>query len=760
MINRTTKRYIAVFLFIVLILNLTAGCSLRKPSAKALKLVSPEVPGYDIVLALDESTSISKEGIAQRNEAAKMLVQLLSDDCRLAALFFAKDVTFWHTNGFVSTNTPSGKESLITTFDRTERINNGTDINAALTSALELHDEDSPNQKVIILMTDGVNWVVKSKGVRDDKKTAALDEALRLSVAEAQNREIPIYVMYIDDGKITKTGQEEVAHICELFGSDSYSPDELSGNIPENENMVVHLADMGDLRRTFLNLFGALKNISYKDFTVSESGIVDFSVPSIGATGVQIFAESNKAFSLLGMYNTYDGEQLVSPTDYAVGQPMVLNYLPKYSYDRIDEGIYQISFGGEGEITGAISIDTDFGATVLLTQSGSTKICRAVPTSVTARLLDKYGKVLDGGKKLTMTLVTQENEYPLTHNGNAYTAEGVLFDSIGVQTYALDIDYDGIHYTLYGKTEVFETTFLGDTSYKISVPSDYTGGSVKVCTLDECLANADTSKPVDVRIVSPDNGTAVSVQGDAVLVSGLDPKKSYDIELSFSDMCGKKQSVTIGVTLSKKLTVGVIILIIAAILLCAIILLAVFMTVVYGQKFEIAKRKLGKHTQAYKATVTTSFNGIEHTGHLIQMNSMTFAKNSAVRNICDTVFFYNGKATKLSDILAANNEPLPRLRVLLSSQLDPVVYSYGRYLHVLDGSKIVEAKGIARILLNAYLSFKKTPEYTKPGDYFTYHRNGEETCAAVPLTVGEHSAAQISYGDRTYYITVTEINEQ
>ncbi|RMH62997.1 MAG: VWA domain-containing protein [Bacteroidetes bacterium] len=139
------------------------------------ELDEARIPPKDIVFVLDTSGSMAGEKMAQAREALRYCLQRLGPHDRFGLVAFSSDVDAF-------------RDSLVTTAMRDDALffvdqleaRGGTNINAALLTALEMLDDSDHGQ--VIFLTDGL----PSTGVRDEGQ-------IRRNVAEANDGGVRLF---------------------------------------------------------------------------------------------------------------------------------------------------------------------------------------------------------------------------------------------------------------------------------------------------------------------------------------------------------------------------------------------------------------------------------------------------------------------------------------------------------------------------------------------------------------------------------------
>lgn len=736
----------AIMMMAALLLVFSAGCgdsddlkSENDVCASASDIVSfLNTSGYDIALALDESDSISEEGIRSRNRSAKTLVHMLSEDCRIAVSFFSKEVR--GEEPFVSVGIEESKVKILKVLDRERRYNDGTNLNAALSWALDVHDSDSTNQKVIIIMTDGANYVSTTNdgsGKKDDTATNNLTSELGAIVdraATANNGEpIPIYVVYLES-----LVDSELGTLRDLFRADSIEASNIgtASFLSGTTNKVIAIQEMDQLSSVLAGIFTSLKNIGYNDFVSSESGLASLSIPEFGATKVQIYSESAKPFTMSSVYSVGGGENsLIYSSDEVIsGRPNIVTIMPPEGQTRINAGNWQIQFNGEAPVTGAYSISTEFNARVLFTQKGTEQLEYGMPASAAVVLTGQDGEPLTGGKKISVSMIF-DREYELEFDDGAYRADDIALPCSGDMNYHVKVTHDAVSFVSDGKVAVKAVPDLVDTTIQ---PMEYSDkeGYVAVGLLTDFTSELDTNAPIKLEFNENDIPEKDRLEDGneepllPVLENGTvyTPENEYNLPLTlkYTNLHGdsKQTNITIEKIAStaiegEKNNMGqalwALLILIPFILAAAVYLMhrrAMAEIESYGE-------------QCYNVMVTATDKKTEEKeiGHInCVTDSLTFGP--ALRSLDETVFLHINDTelygtTKLKDtgisLLLSDSESCPIL--FIEGQLP--VFALGDKMFFLPSKSIVtRAYNLIVRFLKSVLNMKKT--YAVKPYAFTY----------------------------------------
>jgi len=648
--------------------------------------------GYDIVLCLDESDSITKEGVQIRNQAAKTLVHMLTHDCRLAIGYFSKIVNY--KEALISVGVDGVQEQLLEILNRNVRKNNGTNLNLALEWALETHNNDSSNQKAIIIMTDGTNYVStkdNGHGKKDEKMTENTDELLRQTVARAATADngspVPVYVVYIEES-VAESKKDE---LCALFSADEVQAENLdvAALAGGSVNKIVIAQSMDDLGEVFAGIFSSLKNIGYKSFESTESGLVSLSVPEIGATKVRVYAESDEPFMLSGIFSVVDGKSV--PIYIGEGEaddlPEVVVIEPDSGKKRIESGDWQVQFDAQSEVRGAYSIITDFDAEITFTQQGGEKICCDQPVSAEVRLIDSDGQILRGGKKTTVSLMT-DCEYALHYDDGAYKADNISFSGSGTRPYFVQVKYDEVLFSARGDVEILPVPDLVEMDI---VPEGSTAkdGFFVLGSLKDFTSELDENKPVEITVCelveSPKDkrlNVDCKVENGIVMIPDFG-RDVFTVEIRYTDTNGVEKLTRLHVDGSgktpeerreKKMTDNIILF---TAILTALAMVFIIPLIAHCNAVRSLRGKGSKQLYDVRIEETRS-KGDSTTvrvGYLNAMNSATIGFNSAIRNVSEMSFPSIGG-------LRCGGEDIPvgdtGFRLLMDDTYpDPVIYLDG-----------------------------------------------------------------------------------
>ena len=476
--NNKAKRISAALLSFLIIVNLFA-----------IGAFAADADGYDIVLALDESTSMSKEESQLRNEAAKLFCKTLTDDCNMGLFYFTKGVN--EGTDVLPLNSANNRSTLNSTLDRIDRTHDdGTDICNAVDHAVEMLG-DSKREKAIILFTDGLNFVNKYKtGPQcNEAKTKELNKATKQRILETKtedhNEAIPLYVVYLETSKDRAKNSKKM---LDLFTVDGYKPQaidarnndkelsESSFNDP-SQTKIIYIDDASDLVDVLPKLFYKIKNIGFKNFEKKPDknnngyATVACDIPDFGVSRLQFTVTSKAAFTVgkvfpadnssAGVDFSELGEQAAKTTQiFTVNDGSFSNSGddPYTKSASLTPGKWQIEFYGTKDIKGTVSMVADFDGEVKLIEDGKTATAPECGTEVTFETKLKKGTVssihVPDNSEAELIIDSLGIKQSVKGNGEKYIFEPITFKAAGSYPYTVRVTYADLSYDINRVVEV------------------------------------------------------------------------------------------------------------------------------------------------------------------------------------------------------------------------------------------------------------------------------------------------------------------
>ena len=692
-------RFIAVFLVVVMLF--LSGCSDEQASpvqTDPVKFRTGVDEGFDVIICMDESSSINAAECALRNQAASVLTQTITEDCRLGTVFFADNVK--HEVDLLSLSQEENRGRFRELFDaekgRLSTSDTGTNMTLALQKAFDFLGV-SVREKAIILFTDGQNYISNGKGREDTEATEAENVRTRELVEKARTFDngnpVPIYVVYLNREYQPGEGQtdEQVEKLLELFGTDgqraamidacradddpkrnSAGWDDISwGDTATNKVIIVDEAK--DLSEVFNKVFYKIKNISFKSFNAEpDSGgrsVVSFTVPDFGVSKIQITANSSESFSIgealaLDSGNVYTAQI----GELAAGEAHVIDIVPADDTvpgKCVDAGMWQIELFGSKSVTGSVAVFADFSTEVSYeAQNSSDKAlgcCQDM--AVVIRLLNSSSEPISIPDGLNGSIVFpaanggESKGYPLVSEDNALRCDSLKVVEPGVYNFNIILEYDKMNYSVgaqlevedlpplvtkrsfafdYTKKELMGEGYLDLGPVSDFVYDDHDGAALAVAMSEPCVISTYSE-------ICPDTAAALSPEADVphVFVEAGSVRKA-EVAVNATDSSGQNIVDTINIKLHRVNKVSTALWISVSLALAALAIL-VFSKLGKYNRTENALRAI---RCSYDAFIKLERNAGKQAGNdagkqaevyfcAVPRDEALFEARSAVVDVCD-----------------------------------------------------------------------------------------------------------------------------
>ena len=418
---------------------LSAGCSLpffkdaEQDNTSGTGTTSDD--GYDVVLLLDESSSLSTEQIALRNKAAYAFISTMTDDCRLGAIFFSMKDN--ETVELASLKDSSQRKKLLNLFSgktarivrQTEKEKNGTKLNVALQKGLELLKPSPRKNKAIVFFTDGLNTPKSKRNSVDNATRRVTTTALTAGNGDTP---VPVYVVYLHQNDTTQTDaptqSEALASLNKCFGTDGHPAAFIDASSNDSDwekvrwsdtsvNKIIYTDNANDLTNVFPKLFYEIRNIGSQQFSVrpdaSGKVTVEFYVPDMAASGVQLIASSSKKMTPEKIVSIDGNESYMLDSGdkgYDAGQIYVDTVTAKKN--NLTPGRWQLEFTASATVTGSIAILGDFSGQTAVRQGKEIieSLASFTDATIEVSLLNAKGKPISLTDGVTAYLQIDEND--------------------------------------------------------------------------------------------------------------------------------------------------------------------------------------------------------------------------------------------------------------------------------------------------------------------------------------------------------------
>lgn len=303
-----------------------------------VELIHPDnrsLTGYDIVFVIDNSSSIWKQQEI-RDAALRTVADLaVGSDVRIGAVYFADHVC--STYKLTSVEDEASYHDVITNglhMSQKDETNRDTNIGEGLKAGLQLfEDQDTSRERVMILLSDGINENLAQSQAYRDRANAETRE----QVSIIKEKGYPLYCAFIEKSY----GDEEYLRTLVNYFDDTDAYD--SRLVKVSDADINMLADC--MAGIFYDLNGGMK---YKKLNLDSKGNDTFYIPALNVTELQIYL------------NNYDGisSELLDPDGNSVSGWSEGNS-SFYTVENPSVGNWQLSVDSDSPVTGTIAYYTD-----------------------------------------------------------------------------------------------------------------------------------------------------------------------------------------------------------------------------------------------------------------------------------------------------------------------------------------------------------------------------------------------------------------
>ena len=486
----------AMILCAALLMTSVCGCGKNSDSgnqAEQIITLSESDEGYDIVLALDESSSISTHEKQFRNQASHALVTAVSDNCRLGTVFFSSGINAGYD--MLSMSKEKNRKRFLQLFDadkgRMNSADDGTDLGLTLQRSFKMLGT-SEREKAIFLFTDGVNYISNGENAPDVAATKKADEFTRQQVQKActfsNGTPVPIYVIYLDDHSRNKKN-EGIDHLLDLM-STSDRPAvliDVKDNSLENWsglawsgicNRIIRVDNPAMLPTVFTRILYKLKNVGLASFSAEpdeERTIpVGFTVPDFAVKKIQISVFSEKPFTI-DKAGPVDGENYIPKKVRCAGGRLHMIDIPDYTDEYIKNhfkdgenngiltpGMWQMDITGSAAVSGTVACYADFSASaVFRQQSPDGALHSGSDMTVSLSLTGSSGSEIHIPKGTTARLICSQNGKTascadLSKDGDRLTADSIRLEKAGEYDVCVEMSYWDMLFTASGTLTIAE----------------------------------------------------------------------------------------------------------------------------------------------------------------------------------------------------------------------------------------------------------------------------------------------------------------
>ena len=401
----------------------------------------PDQSDYDVILLLDESSSLDMEEKKMRNKAANLFIQMLTESSSVGTVFFGKNVNL--SQGRDKLNKEETRKKYLSLLGtgkdaRMYMSDDGTRQDKAIKQALKLLDGSNNYNQVILLFTDGISYNGKRSTTTEEKINEATTALAQKALTANKGDPIPIYVVYLDQdngnkSKYLNTLRKTYStkdHQAVIIDSPETNPG-IWEQVPWSDtsvNKIICTDDPDELTEIFSKLLNKMRSLASRSFKNERPDKnnrihIKYDVPEFKTTRVQLVVTGKSKFKVISASQVDDKESHKINEEGAAGEYKVINIDARK--DSLASGQWDIEIESSSAVSGSVSLFSDFRTNLSFIQDGksaNSSVASFTDTEVKVWFTDSSGKTIKLGKGWRGDKITvgTEDFGPLKIRDNAF----------------------------------------------------------------------------------------------------------------------------------------------------------------------------------------------------------------------------------------------------------------------------------------------------------------------------------------------------